>query len=186
MREQIFGDFIEQATTGHGSLQIQFAPQLTPLRQRWQQKKLSAGFLAEYWATFFPYNGMTTLEQQAELQDAVRFIANELLENAMKYTYNGLDEEVSIRLYLYDNDLMFYLRNRADSPTTDKLQAFIHDLLTKDLDDFYMEQLENEENTGSGLGFLTMIADYQAQLAWKFVAQEPQIISITTMVRLTV
>ena len=184
MREQIFGHFFEQATTGQGFLQIQFSPQLTPLRQRWEQKKLSAGFLADYWTTFFPYNGMTTEQEQAELQNTIRFIANELLENAMKYTYNGLEEEVSIRLYLDDNDLLFYLRNRADSPTTKKLLEFIHKFFTEDLDDLYIYQIEHNE--GSGIGFLTMVLDYQAKLAWKFVEQEPQISSITTMVRLTV
>ncbi len=184
---QIFGDFIEESK-GQGCMLIQFSPQSTTIRQRWRQKKLSASFLADYWATFFDFDDLTTKARQIEIKDAVRFISNELLENAMKYSYHGAEEEVKIGLYLHQNNLIFYLNNYAKPPVANRLRAFIQELHSKDIDELYLLQLEDEENTGSGLGFLTMINDYQAQLAWKFSQndqQTPEIIKIITMVQLT-
>jgi hypothetical protein len=71
-------------------------------------------------------------------------------------------------------------------------EYFIQEILSEDPDDLYLRQLEKnaaEENeSDSGLGFLTMINDYDAKLAWKFetVQQVPQLVSVTTMVQLTI
>ncbi|MDF5731046.1 MAG: hypothetical protein PUP92_24340 [Rhizonema sp. PD38] len=43
---QIFGDFIEQFPTDHDSLELTFAPDSRPIKQRWRNNRLSAHFLA--------------------------------------------------------------------------------------------------------------------------------------------
>ncbi|MDP8966289.1 MAG: ATP-binding protein, partial [Cyanobacteriota bacterium] len=46
----------------------------------------------------------------------------------------------------------------------------------------------DESESISGLGLLTMINDYQAQLGWKFetIQKDPEAIAVTTMVQLKV
>jgi hypothetical protein len=123
--------------------------------------------------------------------DAVSYIANELLENAMKFSFNS---EVSIRigLYLFQNELRFYVSNSVNPGTVGKFKDRIRELLTGNPDELYIMQLEKNADTDttgdSGLGFLTILNDYAAELSWKFetVQQEPEIITVVTMVRLPI
>lgn len=50
----------------------------------------------------------------------------------------------------------------------------------------YLQQLEDTEE--SDLGLVTMMNDYQAKLGWKIetIKKEPELVTVTTMVQLTV
>ena len=84
---EIFGDFIDYLPSSQEFLIIGFSPSSTPLKQRWRNNGLSADFLADYLTTFFPgkEDDPNTIQRQAEVKNAVSYIANELLENAMKF-----------------------------------------------------------------------------------------------------
>src|SRR5882724_10413818 len=68
-------------------LTLAFSPLSVPLRSRWRNNGLSADFLGDYVLTFLPAEGgfKPDSAMQKEIKHAVIFIANELLENAMKY-----------------------------------------------------------------------------------------------------
>ncbi len=70
------------------------------------------------------------------------------------------------------DELRFFVSNSLSDEDSAGFQVLIQRLLTEDPTELYMEQLERnaEEDAkdGSGLGFLTMIQDYDASLAWKF------------------
>lgn len=187
---QTFGDFRERDDNTE-FLAINFSPSSIPLRHRWRNNGLSADFLGDYWANFFPTEDESSMNRQAEIKDAVTYIANELLENAMKFNYEPSQCTISIALYLYENELRFYVSNGIDPSTVESFQRFIQELLTEDTDELYMRQLEQsaeDDSEGSHLGFLTMINDYHASLAWKFESVDPdeQIVVLTSMVQLTV
>lgn len=195
---QIFGDFVEAKTQNQEFLKIGFSPSSASLQQRWRNNGLSADFLADYLSTFFPGEDAASQERQAEIKDAVSYVANELLENAMKFNYAPARHAVSVTMQLEKDKVRFYVTNSVSSQAAADFQEFIHKLLTEDPDDLYMEQLmanaeaededEDGETGGSGLGFLTMLNDYQAELAWKFESldAEPKVVIVTTMVRLPV
>ena len=84
---RIFGDFIERKDDDGEYLKIGFSPTSIPIQQRWRNNGLSADFLADYLSTFFPGDDRAVAECQAEFKSAVSYIANELLENAMKFSY---------------------------------------------------------------------------------------------------
>lgn len=155
---------------------------------------MSADFLADYLATFFPRNEdePSTIERQAEIKSAVSYIANELLENAMKFNDETSEYPIDIKLELESDGVIFSVANSIPPQAVGKFQAYIQQLLASEPSDLYIQQLEknaaDESSTGSGLGLLTMLTDYTAKIGWKFqtVHKDPEVISLTTMVQLTV
>ncbi|MEG4516803.1 MULTISPECIES: DUF6272 family protein [unclassified Microcoleus] len=190
---QIFGDFIEQSASQE-YLIIGFSPSSVPLKQRWRNNGLSADFLADYLTTFFPRNQdePSTIERQAEIKSAVSYIANELLENAMKFNDETSEYPIDIKLQLESDRVIFSVANSISPHAVDKFQAYIQQLLASEPSELYIQRLEknaaDESCTNSGLGLLTMLTDYTAKLGWKFqtIHQDPEVIAVTTMVQLTV
>jgi hypothetical protein len=154
------------------SLVLSFSPSLLPLRQRWRNNGLSADFLGDYVTTFFPSpeDDSDTLARQSQAKGAVSYIANELLENAMKYTDSLSDLPITITLNLEAARITFQASNPISLATQTRYAAFAHEISEGDPMDIYMRILENgpEEDGGSGLGLVTMINDYGAGLCWSF------------------
>ena len=190
---QTFGDFIELPASQE-YLIIGFSPSSIPLKQRWRNNGLSADFMADYLATFFPGNedDTSTIERQAEIKSAVSYIANELLENAMKFNNETSEYPINIKLQLESEGVLFSVVNSISRQGVDKFQGYIQQLLASDPSELYIQQLEKnaveESCTDSGLGLLTMLTDYSAKIGWKFqtVHQDPEVIAVTTMVQLTI
>ncbi|MCY7384556.1 MAG: DUF6272 family protein [Microcoleus sp. CAN_BIN18] len=190
---QTFGDFIEP-TPSQEYLIIGFSPSSIPLKQRWRNNGLSADFLADYLTSFFPGNEdePSTINRQAEIKSAVSYIANELLENAMKFNDETSDYPIDIKLQLESDGVIFSVANSISPKAVNKFQAYIQQLLACEPSELYIEQLEknaaDDNCTGSGLGLLTMLSDYTTKIGWKFqtVQKEPEVIAVTTMVQLRV
>ena len=188
---QIFGDFNEGVPSSEEYLVIGFSPGSMPLKQRWRNNGLSANFLAEYLATFFAGNEESTIkaDKTIEVKSAVSYVANELLENAMKFNDETSQQPISIKLEMYNDRLVFFVRNSLNPEAIEKFQAYIQELLTGDRDELYIRQLEHnvqDENSGSGLGLLSIMNDYLAKVSWKFEPspKHPEIMTVTTMVQL--
>ena len=124
MRE-IFGDFVEPEYTDRECLIIHFSPTSLPLQQRWRTSGLSADFLAEYWTTFFPAHDVPSQKRQIEIKGSINYIANELLENVMKFSYQPADHPVSLGLYLYQDAFKFYASNAIAPQALEGFQTFI-------------------------------------------------------------
>jgi hypothetical protein len=189
---RIFGNFIERKDDRVEYLKIGFSPTSIPIQQRWRNNGLSADFLADYLTTFFPGDDRTSAERQAEIKDSVSYVANELLENAMKFSYAPSQHAVSIEMYLETDAISLYVTNSVDPHAVESFQSFLHRLLTEDTNDLYVEQLtqnaEDSDADQSGLGYLTMLNDYGTTLAWKFEPspQAPDVLTVITMARIVV
>lgn len=187
-----FGDYAEKEN-GKEYLIVHFSPTSVPLRQRWRNTGLSADFLAEYWATFFPQGDELSQNKQIEIKGAIRYIANELLENLMKFSYEAANYPVCLALHLYQDQFVFYASNAIAPDAIKPFQARIQKLLTEDIDTLYMRQLERnvaaEGPSESHLGLLTIAHDYDAHLAWKFETikhEHVDVIVVTTRVQLDI
>lgn len=189
---EIFGDYIDNLPESPEYLIIGFSPSSVPLKQRWRNNGLSADFLADYLTTFFPAKDDITEQQQAEVKSAVSYIANELLENAMKFNDETSEFPISIRLQVRSDKILFITSNSIPPSHVDRFQSFLRKIEQVDPGTLYVEQLEKsvqeEESTNSGLGLLTMLNDYLAKLGWKFetVPEYPGVIKVTTMVQLPI
>lgn len=189
-KHNIFGNFIQNLPPSQEYLILSFSPGSIPLRQRWRNNCLSADFLAEYLSTFFlgSDDQQPDSQKQAEIKSAVSYIANELLENALKYGVEKSPFPISIQIHLNPELIIFQLTNSIHSQQVQKFQAYIEELINSDPDELYLLQLEKSDDGQSGLGFLTMLSDYGAKLGWKFEAlpNESTEITVTTLVQLSI
>jgi hypothetical protein len=189
---QIFGHFIARKDDQGEYLKIGFSPTSLPIQQRWRNNGLSADFLADYLSTFFPGDDHAAAERQTELKGTISYVANELLENAMKFSYAPSQHAIGLAMYLEPDAVSLYVTNSVDPHTVTSFQQIIERLLTGDIDTLYLEQLtynaESDSADGSGLGYLTMLHDYGVALAWQFAPslRDPDVITVTTMARLSV
>ncbi len=175
---EIFGDFIEPQKDEVEYLIVGFSSASLPLKQRWKNKGLSADFIAGYLQTFFVGRRGNALRNgetiPAHSHNATKYIANELLENAMKFSDESARYSTRISFYLHEERLIFYVTNSISAVNREKFQIYIRKLLSCDANALYIEQMEanalDPESTASGLGFLSMNCDYSAKLAWKFDA----------------
>lgn len=172
------------------SLVLRFSPSLLPLQQRWRNNGLSADFLADYATTFFPSGEPGTLQEarQADVKAAVNYIANELLENAMKYADDSDEMPTTISLILKKDRIDFVERNAISQESRDRLTAFIERMEDRDPADLYIEIMEEGgvDGGGTGLGFVTMMTDYGAKVTWSFEDTASGHAVVTTSVRIDV
>jgi hypothetical protein len=120
---------------------------------------------------------------------AINYIANELLENGMKFSHQPENYAVRLGLYFYQDKFRFYVSNAIDPQKIKRFQEYLQKLSTHDPMDLYFRQIEKNATTESNesrLGLLTMINDYQTHIAWKFEtdSQASSVTVVTTMVQL--
>lgn len=193
---QIFGDFIEQFPPELDSLELTFTPSSRPLKHRWRNNRLSAHFVADYLSSFLPVDEQDASSEKRikESKGAVSYVANELLENAIKFSDDTFHYKVKFGIhFIGETDVIavIFATNCANYEKINKLQAFIKELLSSDPNELYLQQLEKNaetESETSGLGLLTMINDYSAKIGWKFetIPDCEDKMAVTTVAQITV
>ena len=187
-----FGQFASELHEKNLCVKIDFPAELVKERKFWPNSNLSAKYVSEYASIFFPVekNQPELLRRRTEITDAARYIANELLENAFKFSCTAAQQPVQMALYHYPDRLIITVSNAAH---TDKIKIFrslIHDLTTSDPNDLYVERLEknldHEQALNSGLGFITILINYNTKLGWQIEQKSPEsdCFWVTTMAQL--
>ncbi len=199
--EKIFGDYIEEFSSELDSLEMSFNPTIRSIKKRWSNNRLSALFAADYFAAFLPIDDEDGEGDRRiiESKGAVSYVANELLENAMKFNDGTSKFKVKFGVYFLEDTMakdsvitaVIYATNSVTSQGAAKFQSFLEELLAHDPEEFYVTQVEKsmeEDSDASGLGFLTMINDYSAKLGWKFstMGTDSQIHTVTSMAQVTI
>jgi len=174
---RFFGDFEESTLKQGESLTMVFSPGHSPLKRRWENNGLSADFIADYFKNFYisrqQEKDQNSDDYTAEnLRDAVKYVANELLENSMKFQDVSASFTAQITLLLHTDRLVFCVTNGVKQTQADVFLQYVEKLLSHDPHELYLETMRRsarDENKGhSGLGLLSMICDYSAKLGWKF------------------
>ncbi len=188
---QTFGNFVEDESSSPEYLVIGFSSNSIPLKQLWRNNGLSASFIADFLIPFFPITEDVPdeVKQRDRVIGAVRYIANELLENAMKFSDETSQYPISIKLDLKRDRLIVQTTNAIAPQQISSFQALIQDFLSCDPHERFMHQLEKNTKEGwssSGLGLLTIMNDYAGIPGWKFekIQQDPPIATVTTSVQL--
>ncbi len=187
-----WGDFLESIPPSQEFLTLNFSLDRVNRLQRWRNYGLSADFLGDYFAAFFPGDDVDGgISHQDRIKGSVSYIANELLENAVKYSTTARDCPITITLHLYDQTLIFETRNLASREAVSHYEDFIKLLVEKDPLELYMEHLEKsalEESGVSQIGLLTMVNDYQARFGWQFapIPESEDLVWVTVIVHLEI
>jgi len=191
--EHIYGDYLAPQPVSKEYLTLQFSPNSMARQQRWRNYGLSADFLGDYFATFFPGDEIPDgkINQRDTVKAAVSYIANELLENAIKHNHASFPEPISIALHLKEYQLVFHVVNYATQDVAGHYQSFIQAILeADDLQSLYLEQLEKTAMNAdeSKMGLLTMMSDYEARFGWRFkeLSEEADIIQVDVMAYLDI
>ncbi len=187
MTAQTLGDCRERSSECE-YLTLAFSPLSAPLRSRWRNNGLSADFLGDYVTTFLPAEseipGSET--RQNEIRHAVTYIANELLENAMKFHERQHGIPIGIHLELTSGQITVSVSNVIAVGQAQRYREFAQRLLQGNAQDLLLKQQEegaqSDQSHISGLGLLTLVSDYEAGLGWNFETDplHPEIMTVTT------
>jgi hypothetical protein len=189
---ETFGEFLDPVPLCSEFLSLNFTLSDSSRMQRWRNYGLSADFLGDYFSSFFPGKSADgpALSHQGTVKASVSFIANELLENAVKYGDPSVTIPINMTLRLYEDAIIFEVSNPIPEAAAQKYQVFIRQLLASDPAQLYFEQLEKTAmGTGeSHIGLLTMIYDYEARFGWRFtpIPDQPHRLWVSVMVHLAI
>lgn len=143
--------------------------------QHWKNYGLSADFLGEYCAAFFKEHGsrLKIIHPPSTIKAMVSYVANELIENAAKYSDENSDMPIAITLHLYSHKLILETVNYANTTVAKKYQEFVQSILQLKILDAYTQQLEKiaSGHASGGIGLLTIMNDYNATCGWTFESQ---------------
>jgi hypothetical protein len=168
----LYGDFEVAPPSCSDFLTLNFTLSDENRMQRWSNYGLSADFLGDYFSAFFPGSSLESapISRRDEVKAAVSFVANELIENAVKYGDQTDEKPITITIRLYKDSIIFEASNPSNTEHVTRYKGFAAKLLTGDPEQLYFEQLE-QTALGSGqsqMGILTMVNDYEARFGWRF------------------
>lgn len=120
--------------------------------------------------------------------DSIEFMANEIIENAIKFRIPGAGP-VTITARQNGRTLNFDVMNIAPFSACASLAQLRGEILSKDAGTLLIERIEANalmsRDEGSGLGVLTLMSDYSAKIDWEVGPSDLNgTAAVTTRVRL--
>lgn len=110
-------------------------------------------------------------QRRVEMMDAVNFIANELLENAVKY---GQRDLIDLSVQVGEDHILCVVGHYLSREAAQNLSSIVQGIRKGDPVELCRWQAENNvRRIGSGLGYLLILSDYDARLSWKLQMASP-------------
>lgn len=135
---------------------------------------LAAGIQKKHWQEQHRIN-------HAEAASAVNFVLNELLENALKYKEAG---EITVNARIAADEVCCQVSHQIAPDAVAKLREELRRLDDGEPGELLRQQAEeNAGESGSRLGYLTILADYGARMSWQLETASPKTMRLTTQVR---
>ncbi len=182
---QVFGEYLEEAKKPLS--QALLVIDSKELMRNWRTVSLSSDFFAKYYSYYFPYKEKAQERiSRDSAENSISFVLNELIENTAKYSNAG-DQTVSIRIWLLEEDIIFSLSNFVTARLGESFARLAREILESNPEELYLKRLERntqEQEGGSGLGYLTLINDYGIALGFKFEAAGPDLVQVTVQARM--
>lgn len=147
-----------------------------PLELGWRHSGLTSDFIAETMALRFAAS--KTLH--ADIHHGIEYLSNELIENAVKFRLPG---EIIIEACVKAEVFLMRVRNEIDAATSLRFRDILMVMLAADPGELLIRQIEANaasDTRASGLGLLTLLADYQARMAWEFENSGENRVRLTT------
>jgi len=165
------GDYLE-GLVFDTQIELTFHPEEFPVH--WRRAALTADFAASWFGN--AGDGVA---------DAISYALNELVENAIKFGNAG---RVGVVVGLVGNELVMQVSNQLPRADVPKLRALLEEMVSEDPWELIVRRVEanaeDPESSRSGLGFLTLLTDYDARLGWHIVDATESHARLHTLVRL--
>lgn len=160
---QQFGSTEVIGTFGAGALRLQLFD--GPLGLAWKHCGITSDFLGDMYSA-----GATQGSVEAgEIRHNVTYLVNEILENALKFKAAG---DIVIHTLVEDGRFRLCVANLISEEGALRFQEVLSRMQGRDPSELLIERIEQNAAdptaTGSGLGLLTLMGDYGAQLGWDF------------------
>lgn len=167
----VIGDYL-RGLTFDAQLELTFHPEEFPVH--WRRAALTADFAA----TWFGAAG-------EGVADAISYALNELVENAIKF---GTAGRVEVIVGLIGDELVMRVSNQLPLGDVPALRKLLEEMVSEDPWELIVKRVEanaeDPEGSRSGLGFLTLLTDYNARLGWLVVDASETHACLHTLVRL--
>jgi hypothetical protein len=150
-------------TAGTESARLRIVFSEGPLELRWLHCSMTADFIADLFAGL----AVSAELDRANVRHSIGYLANELLENAVKFRAPG---DVVVEAALDGTEFTIVISNFATPEMARGLEELIQEFTSRDPSELLLERMERNaedpESTGSGLGLLTLANDYGVRLGW--------------------
>ncbi len=167
----VIGDYLDDLTLDT-QLELNFHPEEFPVH--WRRAALTADFAASWFGNVG--DGVA---------DAISYALNELVENAIKF---GTAGRVAVIVGLAGDELVMRVSNRLPHKDVPALRALLEEMVSEDPWELIVKRVEanaaDPESSRSGLGFLTLLTDYDARLGWRVAHDTETHACLHTLVRL--
>ena len=141
-----------------------------PLDLGWKHCAITSDFVAEFVALRY----RTSRSLYREVRHNVRYLTNELVENAVRFRAAG---EIVVEASVENNVFRTKISNFVDEEASRQFQHLLSQITISDPGELLIKRIEENaagaNATGSGLGLLTLMSDYGAHFAWVFGAEKP-------------
>jgi hypothetical protein len=136
-----------------------------PLDLSWHHCATTSDFIAEVFALRF----QTSPDAYKEARHCIGYLVNELIENAVKFRARG---EIVVEASADTNNFLLKVSNDLDTDKASEFQRLLLEITEGDPGELLIKRIETNaeksDMSGSGLGLLTLMSDYNARLAWVF------------------
>ena len=135
------------------------------LASHWRRCSLSSDFWSRYTALFVPATPKPGMLPRDAVESILAYLFNELFENCAKFS-SGPVTTVNYQSWIFDDHMIFQMTNHIRPEHQQKFVDIICEFLEGDPDELYFQKLEEsfeQDSSGSGLGYLSLIKDYNIQ-----------------------
>jgi hypothetical protein len=181
---KVIGDYDDRFAGTNGTITVCLFPESCKIR--WSQCSALADFLAAYFDSSFSASAEHN-EWRREMIGTIAYIMNELIENAVKFSQYG---KIEAGMGFANEEVIFVVRNSIKMSSVATFEAVLDEIMCGNPSSILVRKVEqnasDEKAKGSGLGFLSIMSDYNARLGWKFEPSDnvPDRMTVTTMARL--
>src|SRR3954471_6671143 len=179
-----FGEAIELPARPERHLGLRFCT--GQLALRWTYCSSTANFVSAYYSSLF--RAEYTAARTTDLTHSVAYLANELLENAVKFRTEG---DVELETGLHAGEFVIRIANHLTAETSATFQTLLAEITAGDPGELLLQRIEanaaDESSSASGLGILTLMNDYGVRFCWTFTpggASDDARIRLYTVARL--
>ncbi len=140
-----------------------------PLDLGWHHCGMTSDFLSAFFATGIVDSRIDTNEARHNM----RYLVNEVLENAVKFRSAG---DIVIESLLAEKDFRLCVSNAIEKDVALRFQDMLAGIEGRDPQELLIERIErnavDSTSSGSGLGLLTLMSDYGVRMGWNFHENE--------------